>query len=164
MERPDLTTLACVTPECQRFRQTGQGNLAVRRVYGRDRLRLLRCRTCREDVSERRGSALFNTTLPEATAEDVLNHLDEGCSVRATVRLVTVGKETVTRLLRMSGRHAERFHKERVRNLSPLALACDEQWRFVKKSKNAVRSMSQGKPVTWGPIRLWPLTASSSCR
>ena len=164
MERPDLTTLACVNPECQRFRQAGQGNLALRKVYGRDRIRLLRCRTCCEEFSERRGSALFNTKLPEATAEDVINHLDEGCSVRATARLIKVSKETVARLLRVSGRHAERLHKERVRNLRPLALEFDEQWSFVKKSKNAVRSMSEGKPVTCGTIRLWPLTASSSCR
>ena len=90
MKRPDLDTLACVNPECHLFRRTGQGNLIVRKVYGHDRIRLLRCRTCGEEFSERRGTALFNTKLPEATAEDVINHLDEGCSVRATARLVQV--------------------------------------------------------------------------
>ena len=34
MERPDLRTLACVNPECQQFRQAGQGNLVIRKVYG----------------------------------------------------------------------------------------------------------------------------------
>lgn len=164
MERPDLTTLACVNPECHRFRQASQGNLVIRKVYGRDRIRLLRCRTCCEEFSERRGSALFNTKLPEATAADVINHLDEGCSVRATARLVQVCKETVARLLRVSGRHAERFHAERVRNLRPLALECDEQWSFVKKSKNTAWIMNSVKPVTCGTIRSWPLTVSWWCR
>lgn len=36
MKRPDLATLACVNPECQRFRRTGQDNLTVRKVYGQD--------------------------------------------------------------------------------------------------------------------------------
>jgi hypothetical protein len=45
MKRPDLDTLACVNPECQRFRRPGEANLTVRKVYGADRLRLLRCRT-----------------------------------------------------------------------------------------------------------------------
>jgi len=83
MHRPDLDTLACVNAECQLFRRPGANNLVVRKVYGHDRIRLLRCRTCGEECSERRGTALFNTKLPEATAEDVINHLDQGCSVRA---------------------------------------------------------------------------------
>ncbi len=92
MERPDLSTLACVNSECQQFRQAGQDNLVIRKVYGHDRIRLLRCRICCEEFSERRGSALFNTKLAEVKAEAVINHLDEGCSVRATARLVKVCK------------------------------------------------------------------------
>ena len=87
MERPDLATLACVNPECPLFRQSGQGNLVVRKIYGSDALRLLRCRSCCEEFSERRGTALCNTKVSEAKAEEVINHLGEGCSVRATARL-----------------------------------------------------------------------------
>ena len=76
MERPDLDTVACVHPECQQFCQAGQGNLVLRNVYGRDRMRLLRWRTCGEAFSERRSTALFHTKLPEAKAEDGINHLD----------------------------------------------------------------------------------------
>lgn len=153
MERPDLTTLACVNPECHQFCHAGQGNLVIRKVYGCDRLRLLRCRTCCEEFSERRGSALFNTKLPETKAEDVINHLGEGCSVRATARLAKVCKETVARLLRMSGRHAERFHAAHVRDLRPRAVEFDEQWSFVKKSKNAVWIMNAVMLATYGIIR-----------
>lgn len=95
MQRPDLDTLACVNPECHLFRRPGEANLTVRKIYGHDRIRLLRCRTCGEAFSERRGTALFNTKRPEAKAEDVISHLGEGCSVRATARLVKVAKETV---------------------------------------------------------------------
>jgi transposase-like protein len=90
MERPALSTLACVNPACQRFRLVGQGNLVIRKVYRYDRMRLLRCRTCGEEFSERRGTALFNTKITEAKAVDVMNHVDEGCGVRSTARLLKV--------------------------------------------------------------------------
>src|SRR5215831_8434292 len=106
MKRPDLATLACINPECQRFRLAGQDNLTVRKVYGQDHIRLLRCRTCVEEFSERRGTALFNTKVPEERATSVVDHLGEGCGVRATARLAHVSKDTVARLLRMVGRHA----------------------------------------------------------
>ena len=160
MKRPDLDTLACVNPECQRFRLTGQDNLTVRKVYGQDRLRLLRCRTCGEEFSERRGTALFNTKIPEEQAASVINHLGEGCGVRTTARLAHVAKDTVARLLRMAGRHAERFHDQRVRDVTPRAVECDEQWSFVKKSRSVARWRSAPRQGTCGTIRRLLQTAN----
>ena len=135
MQRPDLATLACVNAECQYVERPGQGNLTIRKVYGKDRLRLLRCCKCREEFSERRNTALFNTKISEAKAEDVLDHLDEGCSVRATSRLTKTAKVTVARLLKVSGRHAQRFHDQQVKDLRPRAIQFDEQWSLVKKKQ-----------------------------
>ena len=33
MERPEVATLACVNPECQQFRQSGQGDLVTLSVF-----------------------------------------------------------------------------------------------------------------------------------
>jgi transposase-like protein len=121
MERPDLDTFACVNPACQLFRQRAQGHLVVRKVYGRDAMRLLRCRSYCEAFSERRGTALFHTKVSAAKAVDVIDHLGEGWSIRATARLTKVCKETVARLLRVSGRHAERVHEQYVQGLTPRA-------------------------------------------
>lgn len=88
----------------------------------------------------RRGTALFKTKLPEPKAEEVSTQLDAGCSVRATARLVHVAKETVARLLRVTGRHAARFHDQHVHGLTPRALEFDEQGSCVKKSRSAVRT------------------------
>ena len=60
------------------------GNLTVRKVYGKDGIRLLRCRECTEEFSERRGTTLFNTNLTEERTKAVIEHLDEGCSVTTT--------------------------------------------------------------------------------
>ena len=143
MQRPDLDTLACVNPECQRFHLTGQDNLIVRKVYGQDHIQFLRCRTCGEEFSERRSTALFNTKVSEGQAISVIDHLGEGCGVRATARLVYVAKDTVARLLRVAGRHAERVHDQRVHDVTPRALEFDEQWSFVKESRSAAQWRSR---------------------
>jgi transposase-like protein len=137
MKRPDLDTLACVHPECQRFRLTGQDHLTVRKVDGQDGIRLLRCRTCGEAFSERRGTALCNTTSAAAHAEAVIDHLGAGCGGRATARLSKVSKDTGARLLRMAGRHAERLPDQRVRDGTPRAVEFEEQGSVVKKSRSA---------------------------
>jgi IS1 family transposase len=135
MQRLDLATLACVNADCQHFGRTGQGNLTIRKVYGQDGIRLLRGRSCHEEFSERRNTALFNTKVSEAKAESIIDHLDEGCSIRATSRLTQVAKVTVARLLKTSGRHAQRFHDQEVQNLRPRAIQFDEQWSVVKKKQ-----------------------------
>lgn len=163
MTRPDLTTLACVNPECQVFKQLGQGNLVVRKVYGAAGLRLLRCRKCQEEFSERRGTALFNTKIAEAKAVAVIEHLDEGTSLTATARLVKVSKDAVARLVKAAGRQAQRFHDQRAQKLQPAALEFDEQWSFVKKSNAAalLGSLAWGTfgstlPLTPRPSWWWP--------
>ena len=135
MQRPDLATLACVNADCQHYGRLGQGNLTIRKVYGQDGIRLLRCQSCHEEFSERRHTALFNTRVSEAKAEAIIDHLDEGCSVRATSRLTKSAKATVARLLKTSGRHAQRFHDQEVKDLRPRAIEFDEQWSFVKKKQ-----------------------------
>jgi hypothetical protein len=54
---------------------------------------------------------------------------------------VHVAKETVARLLRVTGRHAEWFHDQHVHGLTPKALECDEPWSFVKQSRSGARAM-----------------------
>jgi len=131
MERPHMDTLACVNPECQLFDQPGKHNLKVRKVYGQDQLRFLHCKECGEEFSERRGTALFNTKIPEAKAVSVIEHLDEGCTLTGTARLVKVAKDTVSRVLKEAGRHAKRFHDQKVQGITPQALEFAQQWSYV---------------------------------
>jgi transposase-like protein len=131
MQRPDLPTLACVNADCQHYGRPGQGHLTIRIVYGQDGIRLLRCKGCHEEFSERRNTALFNTKVSEAKAEAIMDHLDEGWSVRATSRLMKAAKATIARLLKTSGRHAQRFHNQEIQALRPRAIQFDEQWSFV---------------------------------
>ena len=151
MQRPDLDPLAWVHPACPQLRLTGQGHLTVRTVYGQDGLRLLRGRLCGEECSERRGTALFKTKGTEATAEALLEHLGAGGGGRATARVSTVAQETVARLLRRAGRYAERVQDQRVRAVTPRAVACAASWSCVNKSRSVVRPRSAPRQGTGGP-------------
>jgi hypothetical protein len=88
--RPPLESLACVNPDCDLYGQKGGANLIIRKVYGQDQIRYLRCRCCQEEFSERKNTALWNSKIPEAKAVSVAEHLAEGCSRKGTARLVKV--------------------------------------------------------------------------
>ena len=129
--RPQLETLACVNERCESYGQAGGNNLAIRKRYGKDQIRYLRCRCCGAEFSERKNTALWNTKVSEEKAVSVAEHLAEGCSLKATVRLAKVHPSVVTRLNRKVGRHGERFHDERVQALKVVALEADERHGYA---------------------------------
>lgn len=133
--RPDLKSFCCVNPECTRYGRRGAGNLTVRKTYGRDRIRYLRCHDCGEEFSERKGTALFKLKIPEAKAVAILDHLDAGCGMVATAALVGVAKETVSRLVRVTGRASRALHDRLLRRLTPRALQFDEKWSATGKKQ-----------------------------
>jgi IS1 family transposase/transposase-like protein len=135
--RPDLKSLCCVNPECKLSGKRDADNLTVRKTYGKAKIRYVRCRCCAEEFSERKGTALFNLKIPEAKAASIIEHLDSGCGVVATAQLVGVAKDTVSRLVRVSGRTSRALHDRFVRDLTPLALQFDEKWSYTgKKQQN----------------------------
>jgi len=75
---------------------------------------MLRCRTCKSRFSERKGTIFFGATLPEKQIVSVMEHIDEGCGVRKTSRLVGVHRDTVTRYSMLAGKHAKHLHDELV--------------------------------------------------
>jgi len=137
--RPPLESLACVTPECKLYGQTGQGNLIVRKIYGKhDRIRYVRCSACQEEFSERKNTALWNCKIAEEKAVSVTEHLSEGNSIKGTARLVRVDPSTVRRLNKRAGRHGKQYHDEKVHNLALENLQADERHGFVaEKSQPA---------------------------
>jgi transposase-like protein len=108
----DLSQSCCQNPACADYGLRGRDNLRVGFHYGKHRRRLLVCRTCQGRFSERKGTAVFATRLPHDQAVAVLQHLQEGCGVRQTGRLVGVDKDTVGRYARKAGAHAQQTHDE----------------------------------------------------
>lgn len=112
MEDRDL--FCCQNPDCSDYGVRGRGNLRVCFPYGKDQRRMLACRTCQRRFSERKGTALFGARLAHDRALSVFQHLQDGCGVRQTARLVGVDKDTVVRYALRAGAHARQSHDELV--------------------------------------------------
>jgi hypothetical protein len=85
----DLSRFCCQNSECLDYGKRGGENLSVCDRYGLNKQRrMLRCRTCKARFSERKGTPLFGATLPEEKIYSLLEHIDEGCGIRETGRLV----------------------------------------------------------------------------
>jgi IS1 family transposase len=87
----------------------------------------------------------------------VVSALVEGCSIRSTVRMTGVAKNTIVRLLADVGRACADYQRRTLRNLPCTKLQCDEIWSFCGiKDKNipAARQGEQdiGSVWTWTAI------------
>ena len=133
--RPPIETLACPYTDCHLYSKKGATNLTVRKVYGKDRIRYLRCRSCSREFSERKNTALFNCKIEEKKAISVAEHLAEGLSTKGTSRLVGVSAQAIRRLRRSLGDHSRKVHDERVENVESTSVQMDERYGYVRSKK-----------------------------
>jgi transposase-like protein len=111
----DLSLFCCQNPACADYGLRGRDNLRVGFRYGKAQQRRMPvCRSCQARFSERKGSAFFGSRLKDEQALAVFQHLQDGCGVRQTARLVGVDKDTVVRYALRAGEHAQQAHDELV--------------------------------------------------
>jgi IS1 family transposase len=91
--------------------------------------------------------------LDTETRARVIGCLIEGCSIRATVRMTGVAKNTVAKLLADIGCACVAYHNHYVRNLRVRRLQADEIWCFVGAKAKNVRA--EKKLEGWGDIWTW---------
>jgi IS1 family transposase len=83
----------------------------------------------------------------------VVAALVEGNSIRSTVRMTGVAKNTVIKLLLDLAEVCAAYHNRNVRNLRVRRLQCDEIWQYVgAKAKNA---RPEKKAIGWGDVWTW---------
>lgn len=133
--RPELNSMSCLNRDCKEYQQSGLGNLTIRKIYGKDQIRYLKCAECQSEFSERKGSALFNTKIRESRAVSVIDHLNRGNGVVGTSELTRVCKDTVSRLIRVTGKVSQGLHHQMVQGIKAEALEFDEKWSFTQKNK-----------------------------
>ncbi len=139
MSAENFAHLACPNPECATYGQRGGDNLRPHGWSTKDkRVRCLRCTTCGTHFSERANTPLFGMRTAEDKLVAIAEHLANGTGARATARLCHVSLNTVLRLSKRAGKHAERFHDDKVRNLRPKQVQADEAWAFVGKKRQAL--------------------------
>ena len=83
----------------------------------------------------------------------VVAALVEGNSIRATSRMTSVARNTVTKLLVELGKACMAYHDRYVRNVRVRRLQCDEIWAHVgAKAKNV---SVEKKEIGWGDVWTW---------
>jgi transposase-like protein/IS1 family transposase len=111
------------------------------RKFGRDRSgnQRYQCQACRKTFSDRPPRPLDEMRLPLDRALFCLQLLTEGNSIRATVRISGVAKDTVIALLVCVGEKCEALLRERLRGIEAKDVQADEIWGFVgmkEKTRN----------------------------
>lgn len=83
--------------------------------------------------------------LPREKQVQVVRALIEGCSIRATVRMTGVAKNTIVKLLADLGRACAEYHDKAVRNVYAENVQADEIWSFCYAKKNNLPPAMRGK-------------------
>lgn len=132
-----LAMFACPNPDCDAFNRFDAGNLRVCEWMGKDKsIRRLYCNRCHCRFSERQGSLMQYTKLPEPAVVRIIKCLGHGCSVEAAADICEVDPRTIERMLEKAGRRAEDFHRLQLEKLEkpPEAVQLDELHGRVCKS------------------------------
>jgi len=91
--------------------------------------------------------------LDNSTRARVVRCLIEGNSIRSTVRITGVAKNTIVKLLEELGCACAAYHNRHVRNVKVRRMQCDEIWSFVgAKAKN---TKLEKKAEGWGDVWTW---------
>ena len=113
-----LEFFACPNPECAAFNDFGEDNLSVCERMGKNKdIRRLYCNLCHKRFSERQGSLMQHSKLPQAAVVRIVKCLEHGCSMEATTDICEVDIRTVQRLLKQAGKRAEDFHNLQLEKL-----------------------------------------------
>lgn len=105
------------------------------------------------DLSCARGSLVALNQLTSEKRTQVIGCLVEGMSIRTTVRMTGVAKNTVAKLLVEIGRACSIYQDRIFRNLTCKRIQCDEIWSFVgAKEKNV---SEEKKAEGWGDVWTW---------
>jgi IS1 family transposase len=86
----------------------------------------------------------------------VVRCLVDGCSVRATVRITGVAKNTIQRITRELGEACLKFQDKMLRSVQSRRIECDEVWCFAYAKDKNVPDEMRGMP---GVGSMWTWTA-----
>lgn len=107
-----LSFFACPHSDCANFNRFGANNLSVCEQMGKGKaIRRLYCKTCGHRFSERKGSLMEGTKLPEEAIIRIVKCLAHGNGVEATADICEVDPRSVQRILEKAGPRAEAFHQ-----------------------------------------------------
>src|SRR5882757_2985444 len=92
--------------------------------------------------------------LDSSRRSQVVRCLVEGNSIRATVRMTGVAKNTIVKLLADLGKACADYQDKALRNLSCKNIQCDEIWSFCYAKEKNVPADKRGQ-FGFGDIWTW---------
>ncbi len=119
--------LSCPNQACADFNQTGRGNIRHRSWTGKHKhIEGLSCTTCGDEFSEREGTLMARSKLPESTVAQLLKCQRWGVCDAGTAEICGVDIKTVHRFQRIAFGRAATHHQQVVRHLDVAGVQLDE--------------------------------------
>lgn len=121
------TKFSCPNPECRLFNQPGRGNIVHRSWTGKDKgIERLRCTLCQREFSQREGTLLARTKLPEEKVVRLLKCQRWGVCDEGTADICEVDIKTVHRFQGVSSGRAQEHHQQVACELDVKGVQVDE--------------------------------------
>ena len=121
------TRFSCPNPQCAQFNRPGEGNIAHRSWTGtRKHIERLRCMACDREFSEREGTLMARSKLPEDTVIQLVKCQRWGVCDEGTADICAVDLKTVHRLQQVAAQRAETHHRQVVRGVDVPGVQLDE--------------------------------------
>jgi hypothetical protein len=121
------TRFSCPNPQCAQFNRPGEGNIAHRSWTGtRKHIERLRCMACDREFSEREGTLMARSKLPEDTVIQLVKGQRWGVCDEGTADICAVDLKTVHRLQQVAAQRAETHHRQVVRGVDVPGVQLDE--------------------------------------
>ena len=121
------TPFSCPNPHCARFNRPGEGNITHRSWTGRHKhIERLRCTACGREFSEREGTLMAGSKLPEDTVIRLVQCQRWGVCDEGTADICGVDLKTVHRFQRVAAQRAQTHHRQSVHNVEVQGVQLDE--------------------------------------
>lgn len=121
------TRFSCPNPHCARFNCPGEGNIAHRSWTGTHKhIERLRCTACGREFSEREGTLMARSKLPEETVIQLVKCQRWGVCDEGTADICAVDLKTVYRFQRVATQRARTHHQQVVRDVDVPGVQVDE--------------------------------------
>jgi hypothetical protein len=131
----NLEDFWCWNEDCPDYGKKGQGNIQLHDRKGGKDMAILKCKTCKQRFSERRGTFFFGLRTPKAEILRALSLLPEKGSIRAVSRVTGFDKGTIVEWIKLAGKQAKLFNEHFLRDLELTEVQVDEIWAYIKKTK-----------------------------
>ena len=121
------TRFSCPNPQCPRFNRPGEGNIAHRSWTGTHKhIERLRCTACDREFSEREGTLMARSKLPEDTVVRLAKCQRWGVCDEGTADIWAVDLKTVHRFQHVAAQRAETHHRQVVHVVDVPGVQLDE--------------------------------------